>query len=169
MNRDVAFVARVAPPIYATRNNGSDMRNSDRNDCATAIPRAPMTAQELRAQLRAQQPRNNGVAHGVCFTSESCAVALRVPTVLENATTVPEPARRAVVEYDLTDGRGGTLIDPDGITSAIHELHWRFRDRVDWPALLRMFEAREQHADREAATLIHRLMADDYYRAAKGE
>lgn len=75
---------------------------------------------------------------------------------------------RAVVEYRLSDSKGGTLIDPAGAVSAVRELHWRYGVRVDWPALLAMFEAREQDADREAADLIQRPMADDF-RAARGE
>lgn len=66
----------------------------------------------------------------------------------------------AVVEYRLTDSKGGTLIDPDGVVSAVNELHWRFGDRVDWQALLAMFKAREHQADREAVALIRRIMAD---------
>lgn len=65
---------------------------------------------------------------------------------------------RAVVSYDLIDGRGGTLIDPAGPESAVRELHWRFSDRIDWPVLLHAFEARADVADREAATLIRKLM-----------
>ena len=67
---------------------------------------------------------------------------------------------RAVVQYGLIDGKGGTLIDPAGAVSAVRELHWRFGARVDWPALLLMFEAREHDADREAADLILRMMRD---------
>lgn len=64
---------------------------------------------------------------------------------------------RAVIRFGLTDGKGGLLIGPAGPVSAVHELHGRYGNRVDWPALLRTFEAREQEADREAAALIRRI------------
>lgn len=67
---------------------------------------------------------------------------------------------RAVVSYDLIGDRGGLLIDPDGPASAVRELDWRFGNRLDWPALLAMFDVREQDADREAADLIRRLMTE---------
>jgi hypothetical protein len=65
------------------------------------------------------------------------------------------------VSSQLAEGSGGLLIDPAGPASAVRELHWRFGDRLDWPALLATFEARERHADREAAALIRHLMARD--------
>jgi len=67
---------------------------------------------------------------------------------------------RAVVEYQFKAGGGGTVIDPRGNQSAIEDLHWRFGYRLDWPALLAMFEAREADAEREAVDLIRRLMRD---------
>ena len=64
---------------------------------------------------------------------------------------------RVVIAYDLIDGKGGLLIDPDGAVSGVRELHWRFGDRLNWPALLHHFQLREQDADREAAALIRRV------------
>lgn len=136
-----------------------------------------MTGSELRAQLRAQQPRNKGVAQGVpqspVVAYESCApidrVALQRSRFLENATAVQPTATRAVVPYDFVKGKGGLLIDSDGFESAVHELHWRYGNRVDWPALLRSFEAREHLADREAATLVRKLMAKSCYRPSQSE
>ncbi len=175
MNRAVAPVAVVAHPMHATRNSGGVARNSARNDDATGDRPLPMTASELRAQLRAQQTRNNGVAQGDRETpvvayevaSSKDAVAFKKVMVLENATDAPDAACRAVVPYCLTDGKGGTLIDPDGVVSAVNELHWRFGTRVDWPALLATFHTREAEADLEAASLIRRLMADASHAAAR--
>jgi hypothetical protein len=69
-------------------------------------------------------------------------------------------AKRTVVDYQTVDGAAGTLIDPDGSVSAVHTLRWRYGQRLDLVALLRTFQARERAADREAATLIRRILAD---------
>src|SRR5690349_5310530 len=74
----------------------------------------------------------------------------------------PANLARAVVPYMLVDGKGGLLIDPDGITSAVRELDWRYGSRLDWAALLRSFEERERSADREAAALIRRLISETH-------
>jgi hypothetical protein len=214
MNSPATRVAPVAPPTHATRNFGTDKRNNGRNANATSMVHVPMTACELRAQLRAQQERNRGVAPGatgspfvapkvapsvarqsgqcqaapLAFVDgqqaqqgaqhgdeaplnslyENTAVAPCMYRVLASATDVENDTRGTptVVNYLLTNSKGGTLIDPDGSEAAVRELHWRFGDRVDWPALLAMFEAREQRADREAVALIRRLMADTYREAS---
>lgn len=80
--------------------------------------------------------------------------------VSQDATTGEAAQTHAVVEYLLADGGAGTLIDPDGATSAVHTLHWRYGHRLDWPALLATFGAREHDADRKAADLIRRLMTE---------
>jgi hypothetical protein len=225
-------VAHVAPYTHATRNFGTGKRNDERNAGATATGHSPMTASELRTQLRAQQQRNRGVAldatkapevarkvaplrpetpatangHDAHKTEanseipnnterkerggrdaqqaaqqheaasiespyENPLVARCMHRVLPNATADHDAGNltaRAVVEYHLTDdSKGGTLIDPDGPASAVRELRWRYAHRVDWPALLATFEAREHVADREAAALIRRLMADDFRAATK--
>jgi hypothetical protein len=99
-----------------------------------------MTGSELRAQLRARQTRNKGVAQGVSGTPEVAyevalpkdQVALQRSRVLENATP-DQTAAPAVLQYRLNDGHGaGTLIDPSVCVAAVHELHWRFGGRVDW-------------------------------------
>jgi hypothetical protein len=112
------------------------------------------------AQQSTQQGRNRGATNAPVFDAPLLRDA-------EPVASLAAPSR-AVVEYGLTDGKGGTLIDPAGPVSAVQELRWRFGDRVDWPALLRAFEALEQDADREAASLIRKLMADDY-RTTRGE
>jgi hypothetical protein len=114
---------------------------------------------ETTVQQAMQQPHSPSIESPY----ENLAVARCMHRVVLSATDGAAHALNtlAVVHYSLLDAKGGTLIDPNGPATAIRELHWRFGARVDWRALLAMFEARAQAADREAADLIRRLTAND--------
>lgn len=105
----------------------------------------------------AQQPRNSSATVDATNRAVFEAALLHDSKPVARATAAQQ---RAVVEYRLIAGKGGLLIDPAGAASAVRELDWRYGARVDWPALLAMFEAREQDADREAADLIRRMIRD---------
>lgn len=81
---------------------------------------------------------------------DHCGLAT-VATVA-TVTVAPAPAPvRAVIHYRLKTGSGGTIIDPEGMLSAVHALHLTHRDRVDWPWLLEhLGDGEDQRKAREA-------------------
>lgn len=64
------------------------------------------------------------------------------------------------IPFKFKTGGGGTVIDPDGVLSAIEALHETYGDRLDWHDLLEAFEERAGIAEfdgnetRQAAELI---------------
>ena len=46
------------------------------------------------------------------------------------------------IQFKLQAGGGGTVIDPDGPSSAVKALHETYGDRLDWDDLLEHFEER---------------------------
>ncbi len=64
------------------------------------------------------------------------------------------------VQFQLVGGGGGTIIDTEGLVSAVQALQETFGDRMDWGDLLEAFEERaaiaefEGNETRQAAELI---------------
>jgi len=77
-----------------------------------------------------------------------------VATVTVALAPVSDPAPiRAVIHFRLKTGKGGTIIDPDGMLSAIYALHLTYRDGVDWPWLReRLGDGLDQQEARDAIT-----------------
>jgi hypothetical protein len=74
-------------------------------------------------------------------------------TVAKAPANDPAPVR-AVIHYRLKTGKGGTIIDPDGMLSAVHALHLTHHNRVDWPWLLEHIGTGESDDQRKAREAI---------------
>lgn len=90
--------------------------------------------------------------------SEGLTVAT-VATVTVTKAPANDPAPvRAVVHFRLKTGKGGTIIDPEGMLSAVHALHLTYRNRVDWPWLLEHIGTGEIEDQRKAREAIVRYI-----------
>ena len=70
----------------------------------------------------------------------------------------PAPVHRSgVIRYQLMTGDKGTLIDPDGIESAIWSLGHTYGDRLDWLALVETLQGMGEAAQAEAEKLLERI------------
>lgn len=78
-------------------------------------------------------------------------------TVTKAPANDPAPVR-AVIHYRLKTGNGGTIIDPEGMLSAVHALHLTYRNRVDWPWLLERIGTGESEDQRKAREAIVRYI-----------
>lgn len=78
-------------------------------------------------------------------------------TVAKAPANDPAPVR-AVIHYRLKVGNGGTIIDPEGMLSAVHALHLTYRNRVDWPWLLERIDTGESEDQRKAREAIVRYI-----------
>lgn len=70
----------------------------------------------------------------------------------------PAPVHRSgVIRYQLMTGANGTLIDPDGIKSAIDTLCQQYGERLDWLALVETLQGLGETAQAEAKKLLERM------------
>lgn len=67
---------------------------------------------------------------------EGLTVATVATVTVARAPSNDPPPVRAVIHYRLKTGNGGTIIDPEGMLSAIHALHLTHGEGVDWRWLL---------------------------------
>ncbi|WP_157314090.1 hypothetical protein [Chitinibacter sp. GC72] len=65
--------------------------------------------------------------------------------------------QRAVITYHLNDGKGGVLIDPEGVASAVSDLLDRYGGRLDMLALIDTLNGMGEAARTEAAKLFERV------------
>ncbi|WP_348945738.1 hypothetical protein ABHF33_03915 [Chitinibacter sp. FCG-7] len=65
--------------------------------------------------------------------------------------------QRVVLAFHLKNGKGGVLIDPDGVASAVSDLLGRYGERLDVLALVVTLQGMGESAKTEAARLIERL------------
>lgn len=63
------------------------------------------------------------------------------------------------VQFQLVGGGGGTIIDTEGLVSAVQALQETFVDRMDWGDLLEAFEERAGIAEFEGS--MSRAEAED--------
>jgi hypothetical protein len=89
--------------------------------------------------------------------TESTVATVATVTVAKAPANDPAPVR-AVIHYRLKTGNGGTIIDPEGMLSAVHALHLTHRDRVDWQWLLASIGTSDSEDHRKAREAIVRYI-----------
>lgn len=126
---------------------------------AKAVPTYPLQSKQAGEQTNSEQ------------SIETAAFLNKVPAVpmvltkneSSNNPIAKEPIKNLVLEYHLSNNKGGVVIDPtgDSLFETIKDLIQRFGNRLDIRHLLRTLEAMTLNEDREAAQrLLEQVLVD---------
>lgn len=126
---------------------------------ANAVPTYPLQSEQAGEQTNTQQRIETAA-----FLNKVPAVPM-VPTKNEsrNNPIAKEPIKNLVLEYHLSNNKGGVVIDPtgDSLFATIQDLIQRFGNRLDIKHLLQTLEAKHANEDKEAAQqLLEQVLVD---------
>lgn len=109
-------------------------------------------------RLRYRAPANTLTAEHLAAMRDHKAELLALLAANDNE---PETApSRAFLHFRFVEGGGGTVVDPDGLLSAVESLHAVYGSRLDLRDLLATVQHTPNPESQPAADLVCRLLSN---------